>query len=199
MIPLQLGLSALTAILIVCGCLLYGEVEGTVTAQAWHTLCDTLSMDPPITLAIAKAVAMDHNAGISQTVSSIYGPGISVGLATYGSPNIYDYAAYAFAINTAYAVRNHYHIHFHEEGTFNDGKKMDDVRWSKVKILMEALDPDRGWARDLDYVAWIDADFVFMNFTLRLEQVAAALGKPKADVVASAGEFAAVLTLSVLG
>jgi hypothetical protein len=62
----------------------------------------------------------------------------------------------------------------------------------KVKILAEALDPDRGWARDLDYVVWIDADIIILDMGLRLELVAA--DNADADFLVSA-EHAGSTTL----
>ena len=47
-----------------------------------------------------------------------------------------------------------------------------DVRWTKVKLLIDALDPLIGWARHTEYIAWIDADAVVLDFGMRLETIA---------------------------
>lgn len=122
---------------------------------------------------------------MNRVLSNIYangGPTLGVGLVTYATSDIWDYTAYSLAVNEAYAEQNGYiMVHLDEKTSDYDGI---DARWNKVKILEEAIDPDTGWARDLDYIMWIDADLVILDMGLRLEKVAAAY--PKAHVIISA-------------
>ena len=50
---------------------------------------------------------------------------------------------------------------------------------------MDALDPVVGWARHTEYIAWIDADAVVLDFGMRLE-VIVEQQLPGAHFVASA-------------
>jgi tetratricopeptide (TPR) repeat protein len=107
---------------------------------------------------------------------------LGVGIVTYATENIWDYTAYSLAVNEVYAEHNGYIMLHLDPAT----AKFDafDARWNKIKILEKAIDPVDGWARNLDYVMWVDADLIFLDIGLRLEQVAAA--NPKAHVIISA-------------
>jgi tetratricopeptide (TPR) repeat protein len=94
-------------------------------------------------------------------------PEIQLSLVTYASPDIVDYAAYAFAINSAYAEHNSYEIFFMSPESGSNYEPLDQ-RWNRVKILQDALEPVSGWLRDVDYVVWIDADLVFLDLNLNL-------------------------------
>lgn len=168
-------------------CIIVVERCAAFEVQSWYAVCDTLDMEPPMTLALAKVAAHDHGTALTNQRQTLDGPNLSLGIVTYGTPNIYDYASYAFAINAAYAIHNGYYVAFRDDQVLNDVDEISDVRWTKVKLLLDALDPEHGWAKDLDYVAWVDADLVFMEFSLRLELVAGRFHKAHADIVVSAG------------
>jgi hypothetical protein len=130
------------------------------------------------------------------------GPQLRVGIVTYGSENIMDNARYSLGINTAYAAHNGYIIKYYNSTSFKDGSVMADVRWAKIALLRQALDQDNGWARDFDYIAWVDADLVFLDFGLRLELLAPAMGKYGASIIASAGMvffYLAIVLATILG
>ena len=110
------------------------------------------------------------------------GPTLGFALVTYATPDIWDYTAYSLAVNEVFAEHNGYIMRHLDPGTSDYDKK--DARWNKVKILEEAIHPDYGWARDLDYIMWVDADLVIMDMGLRLEKVAAEF--PKAHILLSA-------------
>ena len=110
------------------------------------------------------------------------GPSLGVAMVTYATPDIWDYTAFSLAINEVYAEHNGYIMRHLDPSTSDYDKK--DARWNKVKILEEALDPDTGWARDLNFVMWVDADLVVMDMGLRLEKVAAEY--PHAHILLSA-------------
>ena len=75
---------------------------------------------------------------------------------TFASKPIWDYAAYSLAINAAYAAHNGYVIKILTDNNYN----VNDDRWTKVKILEEAIDPMNvpsvAWATHLDYIVWMD-------------------------------------------
>lgn len=112
------------------------------------------------------------------------GPTLAVGIVTFGTDNIKNYTAFSYAVNAAYADHNNYILHLSDPATSNFDTY--DSRWSKVKILEDALDPDHGWARDLDYVMWVDADLIFLDMGMRLEKIAA--DHPAAHFFSSAGD-----------
>lgn len=47
------------------------------------------------------------------------------------------------------------------------------MRWNKVKILIDALDQQKGWAKNVDFMVWLDADAIVLDLGLRIEEVAA--------------------------
>lgn len=114
-----------------------------------------------------------------------------LGIVTFATRDIWNYSAYALAVNEAYAEHNGY-IFQHLDPESGPSYDTYDARWSKVKILEDSIDPINGWARDLDFVMWIDADFIFLDMGLRLEEVAEA--HPGAHIIASA-EHAGSTTL----
>jgi len=114
-----------------------------------------------------------------------------IGIVTFATRDIWNYSAYAFAVNEAYAEHNGYILQ-HLDPESGPSYDTYDARWSKVKILEDAIDPIVGWARNLDFVMWVDADFIFLDMGLRLEKVAEEF--PNAHVIASA-EHAGSTTL----
>lgn len=136
-------------------------------------------------VALMQCANTSSNVNMARVIESIEGyggPTLGVGIVTYATEDIWNYTAYSLAVNEAYAEHNGYIMLHLDPAT----AKFDDfdARWNKIKILEEALHPDRGWARNLDYVMWVDADLIFLDLGLRLEQVAAEY--PKADVIISA-------------
>lgn len=116
---------------------------------------------------------------------------VNLAILSYASTDIWDYASYSFAVNAVYAERNEYYIVMYDEHTHN--YEAADSRWNKVKILERSLHyPLMGDSVDMDYVVWVDADFIFLDFSLRLEQIAAE--HPKAHIIMSA-EHAGSTTL----
>ncbi len=75
---------------------------------------------------------------------------------------------YSFGVNLAYSEKNNYIFKYIYEGNY----EKSDERWNKIKILEDALDVNSGWARSFDFVMWIDADLIFLDFAFRLESIA---------------------------
>lgn len=128
--------------------------------------------------------AAEHNRNRITVKSSLIGnqPSINVGIVTYATSDISNYAIYSFVVNEAYAEHNNYKFwHLNESGPMYDN---NDARWNKIKILLDALDPINGWGNNLDYLMWVDADMIFLDMSMRIEQIAAAF--PFANMIVSA-------------
>jgi len=141
---------------------------------------------------------------VEHAIASGGGPSLGVAIVTYSTNSIFDYASYSFAINEAYAEHNGYIMKLLDDTSADDEYDKEDPRWNKVKILERAIDPvggnhpilinnnsyctttttATGWAKDLDYVMWVDADLVFLDMNMRIEQIAASY--PKAHILVSA-------------
>jgi len=106
---------------------------------------------------------------------------------SYSSPNLLPYAAYAYAVTAAYAEHHHYSLALFSQAT-NSNYEPRDQRWNRVKILLEALDPHTGSHRAYQYLVWVDADLVFIDFSFSFEALIAA--HPDADVIISAERHA---------
>lgn len=101
-----------------------------------------------------------------------YGPQLRVGVTTYITDNIVEYAKYSIFVNIVYASRNGYMFKtLSPNNTWSSSER--DLRWNKIHTLVHALDPVSGWARDMDYIVWVDADLIFVDHDIRLEQIAA--------------------------
>lgn len=135
-------------------------------------------------MRIANSTALNSKA---PTLPHPFGPSLRLGIVTYATNNIWDYASFAMAINAAYAEQNGYSLTILDEssGPMEDS----DSRWNKVTILERALHPVDGWAQDMDYLVWIDADFAFLDFSFRLESVISQAHNLKAHIFVSAGMY----------
>jgi hypothetical protein len=97
---------------------------------------------------------------------------------TYVTKSIYEYAAYALAINSAYAEHNSY---LYQILTQKDAAyEPTDARWNKVKILENAIDD---WAKDVSYVVWVDADLAILDLGMKIELIGEKY--PHADLIMS--------------
>ena len=107
-------------------------------------------------------------AASSQTMSdSWHNNSVSkIAIVSYATTNIADYAAYAFAINQAYAEHNQYIFSIANETLSN--YEPADARWNKVKIVEHAL---QTWARDSNYIIWLDADLIILDLSMRIEKI----------------------------
>jgi len=107
---------------------------------------------------------------------------VIIGIVSYATDDIWDYSVYSLAVNQAYAEHNGYIMRMLHSNTSNYDP--NDARWNKVKILEQALHPDTGWARDVDYLMWVDADLIFLDMNMRLEKVVAQY--PRSHMLVSA-------------
>jgi tetratricopeptide (TPR) repeat protein len=91
-----------------------------------------------------------------------------VAIVSYGTENILNYAAYAFAVDLAYAEHNGYNFQLADPKISN--YEPADARWNKVKIVEHALNT---WAKDADFLVWLDADLIILDMDMKLETIVA--------------------------
>ncbi len=144
--------------------------------------CCGVADSPTALMTCASLASSQHRQQVTDTFYSSGGPSLGVGIVTYATRDIWNYSAYSFAVNQAYAEHNGYTFLHLDESSANYEPR--DARWNKIKILEDALDPNTGWGRDLQYLMWVDADLIVLDMGLRLERVAA--DHPEADILISA-------------
>jgi hypothetical protein len=101
----------------------------------------------------------------------------------FNIPDIFKFGAYMVASTAAYAELHDYSFRWLTRAT-GSNHQPGDARWNKVKIIDEALDPETGWAKDSEYLVWMDGDAIVLDMGLKIEEV----GKqyPQADFICSA-------------
>jgi tetratricopeptide (TPR) repeat protein len=134
----------------------------------------------------------ENSTDLMQCIDDIEPPEIAedqkrFAIISYASPDIIPYAAYAFAVNSAYAEHNGYEIFFMSPETGSNHEPRDQ-RWNRVKIIMDALDSSDGWLRDVDYIVWTDADLIFLDFELNMRELTEQ--NPEVDIIISAERHA---------
>lgn len=104
---------------------------------------------------------------------------------SYSTTNIFGYGAFSLAINTAFAQHHRLGLRLL---TPNDGANYEprDPRWNKVQILLQELELQGGRrdGRGEEYAVWLDSDLVFLDFSLRFDDIISQY--PSADVILSA-------------
>jgi hypothetical protein len=149
-------------------------------------LCDAINTSS-ILYTLARNTASEVTSdfiSVPSVSSNFFGPTLKLGIVSFATSDITHYTSYAFATNLAYALHNGYSILFYDE-TMTETYDTEDVRWYKIKILLDAMDPVKGWAKDLDYLVWVDADLIFLDLDFRLESVVSSF--PFGHMYASAG------------
>jgi hypothetical protein len=115
-----------------------------------------------------------HSVSVSLTkcvnASSYTGPQKpAVAVVTYVTANILDYAAYSLLLLAAYAQQQNYLFRIYDEHISSIQLEFGDQRWNKVIILHDAL---QTWARDVEYIIWVDADLIFLDFGMKIDLIA---------------------------
>ena len=93
-----------------------------------------------------------------------------IALITYVTDSIIDYASYAIAINSVYAEYNDYNYYIMSPLSHSEYEPRDQ-RWNRVKIIENAINPNDGFLKDMEYIVWIDADLVFINLDYSLSDI----------------------------
>jgi hypothetical protein len=90
-----------------------------------------------------------------------------IAFVSYSTSHINDYSPYAYAINSIYVNNNNYILKWESEET-GANYNNNDQRWNKVLILLEAL---KTWAKNIDYIVWIDADLIVLDMNLNINNL----------------------------
>mmetsp|Transcript_2840 Transcript_2840/g.4303 ORF Transcript_2840/g.4303 Transcript_2840/m.4303 type:complete len:734 (+) Transcript_2840:56-2257(+) len=101
----------------------------------------------------------------------------------FNIPDIMKFGSYMIASTAAYAEQNGYSFHWLSPET-GSNYQTGDPRWNKVKIIDVALDPTNGWAKDTEYLVWMDADAIVLDLGMKIELIGQQY--EKADFIASA-------------
>jgi hypothetical protein len=129
--------------------------------------------------------------------ASPFGPQLpQIGLITFLTDEILDFGNYAIAVNLAYAIHQRYIFRIFDKNEvqkFPDIYDVYDMRWNKVKLVQSAMNPNKmssndsfSWGKNLDYIMWLDSDYIFINHALQLHIV---IGMdPAAHFIVSAGQ-----------
>lgn len=106
------------------------------------------------------------------------GPSMSVVIVTRMTKEIYDYGSWSLLLQAAYAEVNGYSM---LKMRVKDSETPDYQFHRKLVPMIEALEGD---AYHADYLVWMDADLVILDFEMRIEQIA--VEYPKAHIIMSA-------------
>ena len=90
-----------------------------------------------------------------------------IGLVTYSTSTIMDYATYSLSILTIYAQINDY-FYYHTTPESGHEYYSNDQRWNKVKIVHNAF---LTWGKDLDYIVYLDSDLIILNMEFKFEDI----------------------------
>lgn len=143
---------------------------------------------------VNKSAIAGHEALEAQ--AKVVGPKLKVGIVSGFHPAEGGHSTYALALNEMYA--KHHGYTFKMLTGVNDltATVQDSVsfhnpfrNWIAVNALRAAL---KSWAADYDYVVYLSADAVLLNFDLRLEKIA--VKYKKANVVLVSGGTEAMIT-----
>jgi len=88
----------------------------------------------------------------------------------FAVPDIWEYGAYHAAVVAAYAEHNGYSYRLMTPATSGNAEPLDP-RWNKVRLLEQALDMQSGWAKDAEFIAWIDADAIVVDMGMKIEAI----------------------------
>jgi hypothetical protein len=194
----------------------------------WRSLleCTFILRKFPISTVIEEVynciqqISIDHWLRLTNCPCSTatIGPStLKLGMVTFLTKDILNYSLYSIIINFIYCINNNYFFKIIDNELMNKTKKnikeefdFYDFRWNKVKIIELALRDHSsnmssdvvqsliGWGNSLDYIMWIDADFIFLDLNMKIEEIISFY--PFSYFVASEGELSLhiYLVLSIL-
>jgi hypothetical protein len=149
---------------------------------------DEVARDQPDVVWITKSASccefVDSPQDLMSCVNNVDNKDVDnvAAVVTYASRSIYEYASYALGVNAMYSEHNKYAFRIQTKENGNNFEPVDQ-RWNKIKILSNALESKNGWAKNVEYIVWLDADLIIMDLGLRLELVGRA--HPEADIIMS--------------
>lgn len=128
--------------------------------------CD---LDPYELREYVNESALAGEAFLSQSISNTIGPHLGVGIIIPFKEASQNHSVYSLAINEYYARRNGYALKIVDD--YVDDNNVGDFRitWNAVKHLRDALTT---WAKDYEYVLYMEADVIPLDMKYRLEELA---------------------------
>lgn len=106
------------------------------------------------------------------------------GVGQFAVNDIWSFAAYQIALVGAYAEHNEYAFRVFTDEDIAVIPRELDPRWYKIRLLRAALEPMTGWAKDSEFLVWVDADAIVLDLGMRIEVIAAQY--PLSQLIASA-------------
>ncbi len=108
----------------------------------------------------------------------------NVSLVSYYTPNIEEYAAYSFAINSVYALHHGYEFNLLSPKSGHEFEKRDQ-RWNKVKIIMDLMSKHD----DGDYLVWLDSDLIIVDLGMKIDRIIEDINDPDVQLILSKDPF----------
>lgn len=105
---------------------------------------------------------------INETVSTQRPQEANIAIAAFVSKDIWRYASHTSLILSLYSEYHGYWYRILSPDTGDDFSP-SDRRWNKIKSILSAFHPMKGWARNLDALVYVDADLAVLDFNLSIE------------------------------
>ncbi|RYY73451.1 hypothetical protein EON63_20070 [archaeon] len=143
------------------------------TTQSWTAFlaCSKLQNHPSELYDCIRTAANQHNQLIRHAYAhQLYPRPLFIGVVTYVTADIISYSCYTLALTFAFAIHNHYTLHILDEYSILDDMDAYDVRWNKVNALLQGMS-EGGFAWDVDYLLWVDADLVFLDLDYSIQSL----------------------------
>ncbi|RYG94057.1 hypothetical protein EON65_58030, partial [archaeon] len=139
--------------------------EGELGGSKSYLCSESLLLDP-----VALAQHLVNSPKVLQA---------QIAIVTSVTPDIVPkYAGYSIAVNALYAEHLGYAYHVYVEGQQIDLPLDADPRWNKVLFLLRTMQTSK-----YQYVVWMDADLVILDFSLDLQAIASQYSE--ADIIMS--------------
>ena len=108
----------------------------------------------------------------------------SIAIITMATKAVKSFFKYSFFVNEAFCSMNDYKFFmFDDDSNSSFYNKNIPPKWNKIKLISDGFDRKNGYARNYDYIMWIDADLIFTDFGFRIEDMIDKF--PYADIIAS--------------
>ena len=111
----------------------------------------------------------------------------NISLVSYYTPNIEEYAAYSFAINSVYALHNGYKLNLFSPKSGHEFEKRDQ-RWNKVMIILDLMSQQSG-VKEGHYLVWLDTDLVVVDLGMKIDKIIEDINNPDVQLILSRDPF----------
>lgn len=155
-------------------------LEGQVGADRSKACCSlsAASSTEPLMECIDGALEALREEVIARANAPIEGPKLNVAIITPSLPKAY--AAHSLGMKLFYAETNGYALDL-----FTYAAGSHSFGWQKLDYIRSALHSTKGWARNFDYIAYIDDETNIVDIGMRIEQIFAQ--NKQAHFIASEG------------